>query len=281
MSNDTVFEVLSLGAGVQSTTVLLMSCRGELPKLDFAVFADTGWEPAAVYAHLDWLQAEAARHGIPVVRVSAGNIRDDALRSQVRGVAADGGRWASMPYFTRDPDGSGGMIRRQCTSEYKIAPIERYLRRGILGLRPRQRAPREVVVRQWYGISVDEAQRARLSPHAWLENYYPLILDKRMNRHECRRWLERNYPDASCRARPVRAARTDPMPSGATCATIRRRSGGRSWSLTRRSATAEVCAARSTCTPTACRSPKPTSRAPIRTRSTGCRSVPACVMYDV
>ena len=36
-------DVLSLGAGVQSTTVLLMSCLGELPKLDAAVFADTQW----------------------------------------------------------------------------------------------------------------------------------------------------------------------------------------------------------------------------------------------
>ena len=29
-------RILSLGAGVQSTTVLLMSCRGDLPKLDTA-----------------------------------------------------------------------------------------------------------------------------------------------------------------------------------------------------------------------------------------------------
>lgn len=38
-------KVLSLGAGVQSTTVLLMSWAGELPPLDCAIFADTGWEP--------------------------------------------------------------------------------------------------------------------------------------------------------------------------------------------------------------------------------------------
>lgn len=48
-------RVLSLGAGVQSTAVLLMSATGELPKLDAAVFADTQWEPKAVYEHLEWL----------------------------------------------------------------------------------------------------------------------------------------------------------------------------------------------------------------------------------
>ncbi len=61
-----MIDVLSLGAGVQSTCVLLMSCRGVLPKLDCAVFADTGWEPKAVYDHLEWLKGEAERAGIPV-----------------------------------------------------------------------------------------------------------------------------------------------------------------------------------------------------------------------
>jgi hypothetical protein len=59
-------RVLSLGAGVQSSVLLLMSCRGVLPRLDHAVFADTGWEPAGVYAHLDWLRGEAEAAGIPL-----------------------------------------------------------------------------------------------------------------------------------------------------------------------------------------------------------------------
>ncbi len=49
-------RVLSLGAGVQSTTLALMAAHGEIgPMPDCAIFADTGWEPAAVYEHLDWL----------------------------------------------------------------------------------------------------------------------------------------------------------------------------------------------------------------------------------
>lgn len=49
-------SVLSLGAGVQSTTLLLMACHGEFDEQPVeAIFADTGWEPAAVYRHLDWL----------------------------------------------------------------------------------------------------------------------------------------------------------------------------------------------------------------------------------
>jgi 3'-phosphoadenosine 5'-phosphosulfate sulfotransferase (PAPS reductase)/FAD synthetase len=47
-------RVISLGAGVQSTTLLLLAHRGELPggPVDYAIFADTGWEPAGVYRHL-------------------------------------------------------------------------------------------------------------------------------------------------------------------------------------------------------------------------------------
>ena len=45
--------VLSLGAGVQSTTLALMAAHGEVgPMPDCAIFADTGWEPRAVREHL-------------------------------------------------------------------------------------------------------------------------------------------------------------------------------------------------------------------------------------
>ena len=71
-------RILSLGAGVQSSTLLLMAVHGEL-ELDRAIFADTQWEPAAVYSWLETLVPLAERAGIPVVIVTAGNLRDDAV----------------------------------------------------------------------------------------------------------------------------------------------------------------------------------------------------------
>ncbi|GAA5542298.1 MULTISPECIES: hypothetical protein [Brucella] len=51
-------RVLSLGAGVQSTMLALMAAHGEIgPMPDCAIFADTGWEPKAVYEHLAWLRS--------------------------------------------------------------------------------------------------------------------------------------------------------------------------------------------------------------------------------
>lgn len=40
-------RLLSLSAGVQSTTVLLLACEGEILCFDVAQFADTSWEPRA------------------------------------------------------------------------------------------------------------------------------------------------------------------------------------------------------------------------------------------
>lgn len=37
-------RILSLGAGVQSSTLALMAEHGEIEKPDYAIFADTGWE---------------------------------------------------------------------------------------------------------------------------------------------------------------------------------------------------------------------------------------------
>lgn len=70
-------RVLSLGAGVQSSVLLLMSARGLLPRLDAAVFADTKWEPRAVYEHLGWLEAEA---GVPLIRTDNGrSLKQDTI----------------------------------------------------------------------------------------------------------------------------------------------------------------------------------------------------------
>ena len=192
-------RVLSLGAGVQSTTVLLMSCQGLLPRLDAAVFSDTQWEPAEVYEHLDWLTEDAARSGIPVHRVTNGDLRRHTLEGFVGGSAARGERYASLPLFVRNPDGTRGMVRRQCTREYKIVPIERFIRRELLGLASGERAPREAVD-QWFGISADEMRRVRISRDHWKRHIYPLTglhegyLDRPYTRHRCEHWLRTHYP---------------------------------------------------------------------------------------
>ena len=184
---DKTHKFLSLGAGVQSSTIFLMCCYGELEPIDAAVFADTMWEPKVVYKWLDFLISEGNKHGIKIHKVQSGNIRDDALISQVRGIKSKGQRkWMAMPLFTDNPDGSVGMIRRQCTSEYKIRPLEKKFRL-LAGYKKYQRIP-PGSIEVWKGISMDEANRASISDKKWITFYYPLI-EKRMRRSDCRYWF--------------------------------------------------------------------------------------------
>jgi hypothetical protein len=177
-------RLLSLGAGVQSTTVLLLPCEGEIPHFDVALFADTGWEPRAVYANLERLSAHAQRHGIPVRQVSAGDIRADALDPKHR--------FVSMPLHTLNPDGSRGLARRQCTAEYKITPLKKAARE-LLGYPHPRRVPRGVYAEQAIGISADEFTRAKDSGLRFLRNVFPLI-DLDFDRARCVEFLaERGF----------------------------------------------------------------------------------------
>jgi hypothetical protein len=183
-----MLTVISLGAGVQSTTLALMAAHGAiLPMPDCAIFADTQWEPQPVYDHLAWL----CRPGVlpfPVHRVTAGNIRA-AIRDRRN---TSGGRFAAIPWHTVNPDGSHGLGRRQCSSEYKLAPIMREIRR-LLGKPGRQYiAPGSVLV--MLGISRDEAHRMKTARQAYMRNVYPLV-ELGMTRADCLAWLARcGYP---------------------------------------------------------------------------------------
>lgn len=183
---------LSLGAGVQSSTVLLLAAQDRIARFDAAIFANTGWEPAAVYRHLDHLTGIAERAGIEVVRISAGDIRADALDPAHR--------FASMPLFTLGPNGERGMARRQCTSEYKIKPIKAEVRRR-LGYPHPVRVPAGVRADMAIGISLDEIGRARDSDVGYMHNVFPL-LDLGWRRGDCVRYLNdhglQGTPKSSC-----------------------------------------------------------------------------------
>jgi hypothetical protein len=183
-----MIRVISLGAGVQSTTMALMAARGELgPMPDCAIFADTGWEPKAVYEHLRRLKEFLP---FPVLTVSAGNLRDDAIA----GGSKRSGRFAAIPWFIRNPDGTDGMGRRQCTAHYKLEPI----RRKIVEMHDGKR--RKGSTEMWVGISTDESFRMKPSRVQYIVNKWPLI-EAGMNRAACRIWLERSgwvVPRSAC-----------------------------------------------------------------------------------
>ena len=180
--------ILSLGAGVQSTTVALMAAARLIePMPDAAIFADTGWEPRGVYDNLRWLTTELP---YPVKVVSARRtIRQDIID----GVNSTGQPFLTIPARIINPDGSKGLSRRQCTAEYKIRPITQGIR-SLLGVAPKERVDNNVRVEEWFGISTDEAIRMRDSKFHYIDNRYPLI-ELNMSRNDCLAWLRQHYPD--------------------------------------------------------------------------------------
>jgi hypothetical protein len=171
---------ISLGAGVQSTCMALMAAHGEIqPMPDNAVFADTEDEPQEVYDHLAWLMSSNVLP-FPVHIVTAGKL-SAALMA--------GDEEARIPCFV----GAGGLSKRQCTRNFKIAPLKRAWR-ALLGVGPRAYvAPGSIEV--WVGISTDEAIRKRPSGVKYIVNRHPLI-EKFMSRADCKAWLKAmGYPE--------------------------------------------------------------------------------------
>lgn len=192
------FNVLNLGAGVQSTALYLKFLRGELKvKLDVAIFADTQDEPSAVYRHLEWLKSLG---GPPILVGTAGKLSDDL----VKGRNSTGGRFASIPAFTTADEGVNvGITRRQCSKEYKTEVIGKVLRREVLGLQP-GRAPRGVKVNQFIGISLDEAGRAarmerNVPAPKYLKRRYALI-ENNETRSSCVAYLSDKVPHETPRS---------------------------------------------------------------------------------
>lgn len=170
-------SVLSLGGGVQSTAMLLLSIHGELERPDLAIFADTQDESRATYDHMTWLREKAATAGIPLETVTRGRLSDAVLHKSQRKIA--------IPTF----GSRGGMMPRQCTREFKVDVISRRLRE--------LKRPVEL----WIGISLDEVHRMKESGKRWMKNRWPLI-EKRMTRWDCLRWLAANKyaqpPKSAC-----------------------------------------------------------------------------------
>ena len=163
----------------------MMMIKGEIEKADHAIFSDTGWEPKAVYNHLETLKPLMAHAGIEFHIVSSGKIQEDGVRD--------------LPWFTINPDGSKGMARRQCTDKYKLKPL-RKKQRELVGLKTGERSKEHLLI-SVVGISWDEVHRIKDPFYPWITNEYPLV-DLKITREMCLEWMESNGflrpPRSSC-----------------------------------------------------------------------------------
>lgn len=200
-------KFLSLGMGVQSTALYFMSSMGTLPRMDAAIFADTGREKAGTLRYLDFLMDwQQKNKGVPIITIRDKNLYEDLLKSQ----NSRHKRFSSIPAYTLNEDGSQGMLRRECTGEYKIEQIDRAIRSFLE--KPNLRGE---AIEVWKGISLDEIDRMTIPPQAWKIQVYPFCgyrisrsisaVDKnslRMTRNDIINWYAANNlplpPKSSC-----------------------------------------------------------------------------------
>lgn len=186
-------RTISLGWGVQSFTLAVMAALGDIPPVDVAIHADTTYERGATYDFAAKWAPWLDNHGVRVVTVEetddvnrvTAKISEGVLRISAYSVMRklpDGGTEVNIPAHTASS--AGGMLRRQCTQRWKIAPMRRWLQANRNGKQ----------VETLLGISLDEFQRMRDSDVGYITHSYPLI-DMRMTRLDCVNYLQRNGVD--------------------------------------------------------------------------------------
>jgi len=162
-------HIISLGAGVQSSTMALMAAKGEItPMPKCAIFADTQDEPKEVYDTLDTLEGLLP---FPIVRVTNGKLS-----------ATFKEKFVHIPTFKLKKDGSVSMGKRQCTKNFKLKPIYHYAKQMCF-------ATSKQPVILWVGITTDEISRVKPARVKYIKNRWPFI-ENGKNRYWCEQYLK-------------------------------------------------------------------------------------------
>lgn len=148
--------VWSCGGGVQSTAVAVLIEQGKLPKPDYALITDNGWEKASTWEYVnEHLAPRMEAIGVHLHIVKSADYVDTALM--------DAGGYVLIPAFSKR-DGKLGKLKTRCSMLWKATVARRWMReQGI------KRAD------NWLGMSTDEQRRARPSTLRWVQLRYPLI----------------------------------------------------------------------------------------------------------
>ncbi len=163
---------------MQSTALALMACENVkdpgkhplVPIYDLIVFCDLGKEPPWVLHQVDFIRAACQVAGIRFEIIES-PLYQDYLNN------FGNTRVVSIPFWTIGEDGRKGKMMRNCTMDYKINLIQKFVRWEILGYRKGQRAKAEDLKahEMHLGFSKEEQHRCSENPHKMFVNCFPLV----------------------------------------------------------------------------------------------------------
>lgn len=156
-------QLLSYGGGVQSVAICILVVRGELPKPDAIIIADTGREMPSTFQYMrDHIAPVLKEHDL-TIHVAGHELASVDLYAHNGDLL--------LPVYTQT-----GKMQAFCSTEWKVRVVERYVRR-VLGWQGGYLT--------WIGFSLDEKRRARHDP----ARRYPL-LELSLTRLDCERIIQ-------------------------------------------------------------------------------------------
>lgn len=163
---------------MQSTALALMACENVrdpgrhplVPVYDLIAFCDLGMEPPWVMDQVAFIQDVCLAAGIKFA-VLKSPLYQDYLQDFGKK------RVVSIPFWTIGPDGKKGKMMRNCTMDYKIGLIQKYVRWELLGYKKGQRIKSEDIKahEMHIGFSAEEKRRCSENPHKMFVNHFPLV----------------------------------------------------------------------------------------------------------
>ena len=168
-------EYISYGGGTPSLALIILNIKGEIKpitgrdKVDEIIFADTGWDRTDTMDQMYEIEKYVKSHGynFKIVQSKYGSLEkylyNNLTKNENKG-------FLPIPYHSKDK----GIGQRQCTNQFKIQPINTFLR---------EKYSKISRVAQ-LGIHFDEWQRVK-DPMAKKDvNRFPLV-DMKLKRSDC------------------------------------------------------------------------------------------------
>lgn len=168
---------------MQSTALALMSCENKhaldksqfpphptIPIYDLIAFCDLGEEPPWVYDQVEFIAKACEDADIKFIVLNT-HLYEDYLNNFGKS------RVVSIPFWTINEDGKKGKMMRNCTMDYKINAIQKYVRWTLLGYKKGARTkPEDMKAHEMHiGFSFEEKQRCKDNPHQMFINKFPLV----------------------------------------------------------------------------------------------------------
>jgi len=162
------YIVWSCGGGVDSVAMAVLIWQGKLPKPDYAIMTDNGYDASYTWDYINQvLKPKLSEVGVELQIIKS----SDYVNTDI---VVNG--WVVLPAYSWH-EGKAGRFSTKCSGPWKSTSTKRWLK---------EQGVKRCV--NWLGIAADEKQRAKESNLQWFKYEYPLI-PLNLARRDCKRLI--------------------------------------------------------------------------------------------